>query len=71
MSELKPLRLKEYKAKLDAFIKEKPSALDLIVCTARDDEGNGFNAVWYDPSTMTVALDNTNDNNEIDCVCLN
>jgi len=44
------MTLKEFKENLDEFIAENPEALDLLVITARDDEGNGFNPVHYTPS---------------------
>jgi hypothetical protein len=44
------MKLKEYMEKLELFVKENPEALEMDVVTSRDDEGNGYNQVYYSPS---------------------
>jgi hypothetical protein len=44
------MTLKEYTENLVKLMKEKPETADLMVVTSRDDEGNGFNLVYYEPS---------------------
>lgn len=44
------MKLKEYLENLNQFIAENPEALNLDVITSKDDEGNGYNAVYYTPT---------------------
>ena len=44
------MKLKEFIANLNEFVKENPEALELDVITSKDSEGNGFNKVVYTPS---------------------
>jgi hypothetical protein len=44
------MTLKEYFEQLQEFINENPDALELEVITSKDDEGNGYNEVFYGPS---------------------
>lgn len=44
------MKLKEYMDRLNKLIAENPEALELEVITARDSEGNGYNAVWSSPT---------------------
>lgn len=44
------MKLKEYMQKLSDFVLENPEAKELDVITSIDDEGNGFNPVFYGPS---------------------
>jgi hypothetical protein len=44
------MKLKEFLANLNEFVKENPEALELDVITSKDDEGNGYNEVVYTPS---------------------
>jgi hypothetical protein len=44
------MTLKEYIEGLQSFAKENPDALELQVITAADDEGNGYNPVYYGPT---------------------
>ncbi len=43
------MKLKEYLEKLNKLAEENPMLLTLDVITSKDDEGNGFNQVHYDP----------------------
>lgn len=44
------MKLKEFIANLNEFVKENPEALELDVITSKDDEGNGYNEVVYTPA---------------------
>jgi hypothetical protein len=44
------MTLKEFMENLNEFIKENPETLDMEVITSKDDEGNGFNRVYFTPS---------------------
>ena len=44
------MNLREYLEKLNTLAKDNPSALELEVVTSKDDEGNEFTRVYYEPS---------------------
>lgn len=44
------MTLREFMENLNELIKENPETLDMEVVTSRDDEGNGFNRVYFTPS---------------------
>ena len=44
------MTLKEYLTQLQELADQNPEALEMVVVTSRDDEGNGYNAVHYSPS---------------------
>lgn len=44
------MTLKDYVVQLAKFIEENPESADYTVITAIDDEGNGFNPVYFGPS---------------------
>lgn len=44
------MTLKQFIEKLNKFAEENPDSLGLEVITSKDDEGNGFNPVYYGPS---------------------
>jgi hypothetical protein len=75
------MTLKEYIEGLQEFIKENPNALDLEVVTSKDDEGNGYNRVYYSP-TLGQFEDNEfiaysqfdeweRDDSDVNAVCVN
>lgn len=43
------MTLKEYIKGLEKFAEENPDTLEMQVITSKDDEGNGFNPVYYSP----------------------
>ena len=45
------MTLKEFLENIDKMVKENPAILDMTVVTSKDDEGNGYNEVYYTPST--------------------
>jgi hypothetical protein len=44
------LTLKEFTEGLVKYLDKHPKHADLPVVTARDDEGNGYNRVYYSPA---------------------
>lgn len=44
------MKFKEYLEKLNKLAQNHPEIADFTVVSAKDDEGNGFNKVHYDPS---------------------
>jgi hypothetical protein len=44
------MTLKEYIEGLKKFVEENPETLEMQVVTSKDDEGNGYNPVYYSPS---------------------
>ena len=42
--------LSKYIKGLQEFVKDHPEAKDFKVITSKDDEGNGFNEVYFSPS---------------------
>ena len=44
------MKLKQYLENLNDLVKEDPTALNMEVVAAIDDEGNGYNAIHYSPS---------------------
>ncbi len=75
------MTLKEYIEGLQEFAKENPDALELPVITSEDDEGNGYNFVYYSPSKghydvgSFLAVDQFEDyemdDAEVNAVCVN
>ena len=44
------MKLSEYINQLQEFIKENPETTEFKVCYSIDDEGNGYNDVYYTPT---------------------
>lgn len=75
------MTLKEFMENLNEFIKENPETLEMEVVTSKDDEGNGYNRVYYTPSkgmyedgdfiSFDSLEDYGKDEDEINAVCLN
>jgi len=66
------MKLKEYLEKLNKMVEETPMLLTLDVITSKDDEGNGYNQVHYEPTAGWFEdgdFDNTD--TEINAVCVN
>ena len=47
---MKHLTLKQFADGINAYLKKHPDRAHLPVVTARDDEGNGYNLVYYSPT---------------------
>ena len=45
------MKLKVFLENINKLVKADPSILQLDVVSSRDDEGNGFNPIYYTPST--------------------
>ena len=43
------MKLKEFVNNLNELMLDRPETADLDVVTAKDDEGNGYNLVYYTP----------------------
>jgi hypothetical protein len=75
------MTLKEYFEGLQKFITENPDALEFQVITSKDDEGNGYNPVYYEPSKGHYDGDDYishsqfeewgRDDSDLNCVCVN
>lgn len=74
------MKLKDYIASLKKFIKDNPGSEELTVIYSRDDEGNGFQEVYYTPSMgiweeredfISNEEDLKNREEEINAVCIN
>lgn len=74
------MKLKAYMTQLSALATKHPEALDMDVITSTDDEGNGYNPVYYSPGLGV--FDGSSDFTNVDetgkangqapnCVCLN
>ena len=50
---MKAKTLKQFAREIDLYLKRHPEHADLPVLTARDDEGNGYNRVYFDPGHGT------------------
>ena len=44
------MKLKDYVKSLQEFLKNNPETAEMQVVTSIDDEGNGYNAVQFEPS---------------------
>lgn len=61
------MKLSEYLVKMGKLVKEHPEALDLPVVYSKDDEGNSFQEVNFDPTLGKWEVERE----EIHAVCLN
>lgn len=44
------MTLEEYINNLNEFVKENPAALQMTVVYSKDDEGNGYQRIYYTPT---------------------
>lgn len=68
------MKLKKYIEELNKLTIAKPECLEFEVVTSKDDEGNGFDRVFYTPSTGSFRdgeWDGEADREEHNAVCLN
>lgn len=61
------MTVKEYLEKLQEVINQDPSVLDLPVVYSKDDEGNQFNLVQYNPTMGKWIVGDE----EIHAICIN
>ncbi len=77
------MRVKEYLEALNKLVNDNPGALELELITSIDDEGNGYNRVFYTPSLaiydgseLIVTWDENEEEipvtiDKANCICLN
>jgi len=75
------MKLKEFIENLTEFVKKHPEALNMEIITSSDDEDNGYNFVYHEPSfgiyddDEFISFDNYEDyertEDETNVVCIN
>lgn len=66
------MKLKEFIKNLNDLAKENPKALDYDVVTSIDDEGNGYNLVYFAPQIGHMDEDKEfKEVQEANAVCVN
>lgn len=68
------MKLKEYLDALNEIVKENPKALEFEVISSIDEEGNGYNEVFYTPSSGTYnegEFATATNKNEHNSICIN
>jgi hypothetical protein len=72
------MTLKEYISGLNKFVKDNPTMLKMQVVTSRDDEGNGFNPIYFSPTKGVFEdgdfIDYKSEDNQdrfVNAVCVN
>jgi hypothetical protein len=65
------MKFKKYVENLNKLLKERPETGDFDVVNSKDDEGNGFNLVHYDPSVGTYDDGEFKEENKPNAVCIN
>lgn len=75
------MTLENYIEGLKKFVEENPETLQMQVITSKDNEGNGFNPVYYEPSKGFYEDDEFTaydqfeeceiDDNDVNAVCVN
>lgn len=73
------MKLKEFLKNINEMVEEDPTILEYDVVTCKDDEGNGYNIVFYDAHLGVWDEDEREfyssedeiDPNDINAICLN
>lgn len=68
------MKLKEYMDRLNKLVQDNPKALEFEVIAAIDDEGNGYNPVFFHPTLGTYDGDDFKtdvDPTEFNSICIN
>ena len=75
------MKFKEFLDNINKYAQENPDSLELDVVTSKDDEGNGYNMVYYTPSkgifedrefiSKDQLEDYERDEADINAVCVN
>lgn len=65
------MKLQEYVDNLIKLIKDRPETAEFDVVTSRDDEGNGFTLVHYEPSVGHFEEGEFEEEKELNAVCVN
>lgn len=68
-----PMKFKEYLENLNKLLSERPETGEFDVVTSKDDEGNGYNLVNYQPSVGSYDEDERDFTEEkpLNAVCVN
>ena len=68
------MKLNEYLEKLNKLIEDNPKALEFEVISAIDDEGNGYNPVFFHPTLGSWDGDQFETDvqaEELNAICIN
>lgn len=68
------MKLKEYMDNLNKLVKDNPEAKEFDVISAIDDEGNGYNLVFFHPTLGVYDGDEFNtdvDPKKFNAICIN
>lgn len=66
------MKFKEYIRNLNKLLAERPEVADFDVVTSKDDEGNGYSLVHYEPSVGNLDEDGDfTPETELNAVCVN
>jgi len=69
------MKLSDYMKDLNELIKENPESLNMELITSIDDEGNGYNRVYYSPALVEYDGQDIDpligDKSTANAVCLN
>lgn len=67
------MKLKQFIENLNKLLQERPETAEFDVVTSKDDEGNGYNLVYYDPSVGHYDFEEKEfyEEKELNAVCVN
>lgn len=67
------MKFKKYVENLNKLLEERPETAEFDVVTSKDDEGNGYNLVHYDPSVGHYDSEEREfeEEKELNAVCVN
>lgn len=67
------MKLKEFVDNLTTLMSERPETAEFEVVTSRDDEGNGYDLVYYTPTVGNYCSDDKEftPEPELNAVCVN
>ena len=71
------MKFKDYVKNLNELLEQRPETAEFTVVTARDDEGNGYNQVYYTPSVGIHTDDDfetedvDEDQDAVNAICVN
>ena len=67
------MKLKEFADNINKLLKDRPETAEFDVVSSKDDEGNGYNLVYYEPSVGNYDTEDREFQSEIkpNAVCIN
>jgi len=67
------MKLKEFSDNLIKLLKKRPETAEFDVVTSKDDEGNGYNPVYFEPSVGRYNKEDDEFEEEIkpNAICVN